>query len=168
MSTICQFVGMAGTVGMTKRKFLVSPACITKMPSKGLPGTDADRIVFPDEIRYQRFEVDHDYVLRPEQDSSHQLRLRRRGLNGQFTYSYTLRYPDLHGQRVELKRLINRREYFDLLLQKDPAALTVTKKRYSFLSEWTPTCNGKSSLRLVGVDALIQSLAAVIFFSRVL
>jgi CYTH domain-containing protein len=77
--------------------------------------------------------VDHDYILRPDQDKSHQLRLRRRGLNGQYTYSYTLRYPDLLGQRVELKRLVTRREYFDLLLQRDPATQTVTKKRYSFL-----------------------------------
>jgi len=133
MSTICQFVGLQGNVGMSKRKFLVSPASIEKV-AKGV-GFDADRIAFPDEIRYQKFEVDHDYILRPNQDQGHQLRLRRRGLNGQFTYSYTLRYPDLHGQRVELKRLINRREYFDLLLQRDPATQTICKKRYSFLYE---------------------------------
>jgi hypothetical protein len=82
--------------------------------------------------RFQ-FDVEHTYIIRPDQDRSHQLRLRRRGLNGQYTYSYTLRYPDLHGQRVELKRLVTRREYFDLLLQRDPAAQTVSKKRYSFL-----------------------------------
>ena len=34
---------------------------------------------------------------------------------------------------MELKRLVTRREYFDLLLQRDPSAVTVTKKRYSFL-----------------------------------
>lgn len=68
-----------------------------------------------------------------EDKKGHQLRLRRRGLNGTYTYSYTLRYPDLHGQRVELKRLINRREYFDLLLQRDVTTQTVIKKRYSFL-----------------------------------
>jgi CYTH domain-containing protein len=132
MSTICKFVGLQGEVGMSKRKFLVSPASIVKVEPKDA-GSDADRVEFPKEITYKRFVVDHDYILRPEQDASHQLRLRRRGLNGQFTYSYTLRYPDLHGQRVELKRLVNRREYFDLLLQKDPAAQTVSKKRYSFL-----------------------------------
>lgn len=133
MSTICQFVGLQGDVGLSKRKFLVSPNSVEKV-AKGV-GFDADRIAFPDEIRYSKFEVDHDYITRPDQDVSHQLRLRRRGLNGQFTYSYTLRYPDLHGQRVELKRLVNRREYFDLLLQRDPSTQTVTKKRYSFLYE---------------------------------
>ena len=133
MSTICQFVGLQGDIGLSKRKFLVSPSSVEKV-AKGV-GFDADRIAFPDEIRYSKFEVDHDYILRPDQDVSHQLRLRRRGLNGQFTYSYTLRYPDLHGQRVELKRLVNRREYFDLLLQRDPSTQTVTKKRYSFLYE---------------------------------
>jgi CYTH domain-containing protein len=131
MSTICQFVGLTGTVGMSKRKFLVKASCIKKMGDAD--SQKGDRIVFPDAIRYQKFEVDHDYILRPDQDQSHQLRLRRRGLNGQYTYSYTLRYPDLLGQRVELKRLVTRREYFDLLLQRDPATQTVTKKRYSFL-----------------------------------
>lgn len=131
MTTICQFVGVSSNIGMSKRKFLVSPSSIEKV-AKGI-GFDADRIAFPQEIRYSKFEVDHDYITRPEQDASHQLRLRRRGLDGQFTYSYTLRYPDLHGQRVELKRLIKRREYFDLLLQRDPATQTITKKRYSFL-----------------------------------
>ena len=133
MLTICQFVGVSSNIGMSKRKFLVSPSSIEKV-AKGV-GFDSDRIAFPQEVRYSKFEVDHDYITRPEQDASHQLRLRRRGLNGQFTYSYTLRYPDLHGQRVELKRLIKRREYFDLLLQRDPATQTITKKRYSFLMD---------------------------------
>ena len=132
MSTICQFVGLPGSIGMSKRKLLVKASCIKKV---GAPedSKKGDRIDFPESIRYQRFEVDHDYILRPDQDQGHQLRLRRRGLNGQYTYSYTLRYPDLHGQRVELKRLVTRREYFDLILQKDPSTQTVSKKRYSFL-----------------------------------
>src|SRR5690349_12537235 len=104
MSTICRFVGVQSDVGMSKRKFLIDPHSIAKVPA-GI-GFDADRVAFPDAIRYQKFQVEHDYILRPGQDASHQLRLRRRGLNGQFTYSYTLRYPDLHGQRVELKRLV--------------------------------------------------------------
>lgn len=131
MSTICQFVGLRGNIGMSKRKFLIKSDCIKMM---GDPDSKkGDRIVFPDEIRYQRFDVEHDYILRPDQESGHQLRLRRRGFTGQYTYSYTLRYPDLLGQRVELKRLVNRREYYDLLLQRDPATQTIHKKRYSFL-----------------------------------
>lgn len=141
MSTICQFVGLQGDVGMSKRKLLVATSCIKKIGDEDTQ--KGDRIVFPESIRYQKFEVDHDYILRPDPEqvdgaqpaAAAQLRLRRRGLNGQYTYSYTLRYPDLHGQRVELKRLVNRREYFDLLLQKDPTTETVTKKRYSFLHQ---------------------------------
>jgi len=129
MSTICKFVGLQGNVGMSKRKFLVKGEKLERQVDK----SGKMRIKFPDVIRYQKFEVQHDYILRPDQDQSHQLRLRRRGLNGVYTYSYTLRYPDLHGQRVELKRLINRREYSDLLLQRDPKTQAVSKVRYSFL-----------------------------------
>ncbi len=43
---------------------------------------------------------------------------------GQYSFSYTLR-TIVHGQRLELKRGLNRREYTDLLLQKVRNAVTL-------------------------------------------
>jgi CYTH domain-containing protein len=99
----------------------------------------------PPNFRYQIFDVQHDYITRNSastmNDSSPpmaegatpELRLRSRGHNGEYTYSYTLRYPDLHGQRIELKRLVTWREYGDLLMQRDSNTVSIIKKRFSFI-----------------------------------
>lgn len=100
---------------MTKRKLLVK---------------SATPITFPSDLKKLVFEVDHDYIIR---NDGTQARLRKRGQNGQWSYSLTVRYPAIHGQRLELKRNLNRRQYTDLFLLKDPSRHTIRKFRTSFL-----------------------------------
>lgn len=131
MSTVTQFIGLQGwePVPLNKRKFLLKPTPKIEWPQELEVTSGATLVKQP--FKKMEFEVHHDYIIR--NDSTHQGRLRRRGTNGIFTYTYTIRYPDLHGQRLELKRLLNKREYFDLLLQKDPDRVTISKTRHSFL-----------------------------------
>lgn len=75
----------------------------------------------------------HDYLISP--DPHHvQGRLRKRGQNGIWSYTYTQRKrenPD--SQVIELKRTIAHRDYINMLAQRDPNHLTVFKRRRCFI-----------------------------------
>jgi CYTH domain-containing protein len=113
MSMICKFVGVQ-SVTSTKRKFLVKS------------------INFPSNLSVQQFDVDHDYLIHIDNNNT-ESRVRRRGQQGQYNYTYTIRYSSIHGQKLELKRTLTRREYSELLLQRDPNRLKIHKHRYCFL-----------------------------------
>lgn len=98
--------------GLIKRKFLVS--CF---PSS-----------FP--VKHEDYDVDHDYLLSSD---GTQHRLRKRGQYGVYSYTHTIRYPDILGQRIELRHMLSSREYLSIKRQRDPSRLTVKKKRRSFL-----------------------------------
>ncbi|KAH9525729.1 TRPL translocation defect protein 14 [Bulinus truncatus] len=97
-----------------KRKFLVS-----KIP----PEKD-----FP---HYQEFHVIHDYLVTPSRKM--QARLRKRGQNGNWTYTHTIRRPEINDQSVELRMPISDKDYDILLAQRDDQHYTVYKIRRCFL-----------------------------------
>lgn len=101
--------------GRQKRKFLVSRFIAE---DKNIP------------VKHETYDVEHVYLI---SDDATQMRLRRRGQNGVNTYSLTTRYQDMHGQRLELKRELNTREYSSLRLQADRRRVIVKKTRHSFL-----------------------------------
>lgn len=98
-----------------KRKFLVSgplPKCS----------------VFPP---YQDFEVVHNYL---QSSAPNQVRLRKRGQNGHYSYIHTVRRQIRPGgQVIEVKTQITHRDYINLLTQKDDAHFTIYKQRRCFL-----------------------------------
>lgn len=87
-----------------------------------------DDEVFPD---YEEFNVIHDYLVTPSR--THQARIRRRGQKGCWTYTHTIRRPEINGQRVELKRNISAREYQMLRNQKDESHATIYMVRRCFI-----------------------------------
>lgn len=108
-----------------KRKFLI----------KSLPPISS----FPE---FQDFTVVHDYLVTPNQKM--QARIRRRGINANWTYTHTIRCPLMTrdssrdtptSQEVpELKMQVTAREYELLLVQKDTNHHTVYKTRRCFLA----------------------------------
>ncbi|KAK9731567.1 AAA domain [Popillia japonica] len=89
-----------------------------------LPSDD----VFP---RFQDFEVVHTYL---HSNSPNQVRLRKRGQKGYFSYIHTVRRQrQPGGQVVEVKTQINHRDYINMLAQKDKSHFTIYKKRRCFL-----------------------------------
>ena len=50
-----------------------------------------------------------------------------------WSYTITVRRPEVRGQVVEVKTQINSRDYFNMLEQRDPHHLTIYKKRRCFL-----------------------------------
>lgn len=98
-----------------KRKFLVS-----KMPD------DADS--YP---KFQDFVVVHDYLVTPNQKQ--QARVRRRGQNGTWTYTHTIRRPTINDESPEVRTQIGVREYEMLLAQRDTSRQSILKKRRCFL-----------------------------------
>ncbi|KAL3856761.1 hypothetical protein ACJMK2_011481, partial [Sinanodonta woodiana] len=97
-----------------KRKFLVS--CIP------------DLLDFP---KCEDFTVCHDYLVTPSRKM--QARLRKRGKDGVWTYTHTIRRPEINNQSVELRMAVNSKDYQILLAQKDDRHLTINKQRRCFL-----------------------------------
>ncbi|XP_065174145.1 TRPL translocation defect protein 14 isoform X2 [Atheta coriaria] len=84
--------------------------------------------VFP---RFQDFEVVHTYL---QSNSPNQVRLRKRGQKGYFSYIHTVRRQrEPGGQIVEVKTQITHRDYINHLAQKDKSHFTIYKKRRCFL-----------------------------------
>jgi CYTH domain-containing protein/predicted ATPase len=113
VQAVCQVVGAPVPVEI-ERKFLV-----TRVPDK-----------FP--VRSEEVEIEQTYLLAPD---NHEARVRRRGQDGSYTYTHTIKTPALDGGRVESERQISPREYVVLLLQADPTRRTIRKRRRCFLWE---------------------------------
>ncbi|KAJ8312898.1 hypothetical protein KUTeg_010271 [Tegillarca granosa] len=118
ISAVCNRLGIdAGdrlSINSKKRKFLV----------KNL----ADLKNFP---AYQQFIVVHDYLVTPSRKM--QARIRRRGQNGFWTFTHTIRRPEINKQSVELRMAITQRDYKILMAQKDDRHHSIFKKRFCFL-----------------------------------
>lgn len=80
---------------------------------------------------YQDFKVTHDYLVTPSRKM--QARLRKRGQNGVWTYTHTIRRPEINKQSVELRMNINFKDYSILLMQRDDNHVTIHKRRRCFL-----------------------------------
>ncbi|XP_065557973.1 TRPL translocation defect protein 14-like isoform X2 [Artemia franciscana] len=118
ISSVCQKMGIDTgdrlAIGAKKVKFLV----------RSLP----DDSKFP---KFQDFEVVHEYLKASVRNT--QPRLRRRGQNGHWSYTYTVRRPKINGQQVEVKTQVTQRDYNLLLGQKDDKHFTIHKTRRCFL-----------------------------------
>jgi len=80
---------------------------------------------------FQDFEVVHNYL---QSNSPNQVRLRKRGQKGYYSYIHTVRRQNQPGgQVIEVKTQINHRDYINLLTQKDNSHFTIYKKRRCFI-----------------------------------
>ncbi|XP_076472977.1 TRPL translocation defect protein 14-like [Babylonia areolata] len=118
ISIVCTRIGMELgdrlSPNSVKRKYLV-----TYIPS------DSE---FP---HFQEFTVVHDYLVTPSRKM--QARLRRRGQQGNWTYTHTIRRPEIEHESVELRMPVTEKDYEILLAQKDEKHHTVYKVRRCFL-----------------------------------
>ncbi|CAG7698780.1 unnamed protein product [Allacma fusca] len=80
---------------------------------------------------FQDFTVVHDYLQ--THTPKMQARLRKRGQKGNWSYTYTVRRPELQGQVVEVKTALTQRDYNNMLAQRDHDHVTVYKTRRCFL-----------------------------------
>ncbi|XP_066253005.1 TRPL translocation defect protein 14 isoform X2 [Euwallacea similis] len=119
IGSVCHKIGLdTGDRLLTnskKHKFLVS-------------GPLPEDSVFPP---FQDFEVVHNYL---QSNSPNQVRLRKRGQKGYYSYIHTVRRQNQPGgQVIEVKTQINHRDYINLLTQKDNSHFTIYKKRRCFI-----------------------------------
>ena len=80
---------------------------------------------------FRDFDVCHHY-LPTISGRKVQIRLRKRGCNGKWTYNHTTR-RQVSGKVVEIKKLISHRDYLTLVTQKDPKHVPIYKTRRCFL-----------------------------------
>ncbi|EDW62174.1 TRPL translocation defect protein 14 isoform X2 [Drosophila virilis] len=81
---------------------------------------------------FQDFDVEHHYLQ--STFPKVQARLRKRGQKNHWSYIYTQRRPNIHGQnRIEVKTQLTHRDYINLLAQCDDAHYTIYKTRRCFL-----------------------------------
>lgn len=141
IAAVCNRLGIeAGdrlSVDSKKRKFLVNKMIDDsdhfQLKINGAHGlTDEKGIsVVNSYPQFQDFIVVHDYLVTPNHHM--QARIRRRGQNGNWTYTHTTRRPEINKESPELRMQISAREYQLLLVQKDVNHYTIYKKRRCFL-----------------------------------
>ncbi|XP_049867288.1 TRPL translocation defect protein 14 isoform X2 [Pectinophora gossypiella] len=119
IACVCQRIGIETgdrlNLNSKKRKFLV------KTPLA--PDTE-----FPP---FQDFDVVHNYLHSDVRKA--QVRLRKRGQKGHWSYIHTLRKFHPTGQSVEVRTQLTHRDYLNLLPQRDDAHFTIFKKRRCFI-----------------------------------
>lgn len=90
--------------------------------------------ILPDDSEFppfQDFEVVHDYLASQPMT---QARLRKRGQNGHYTYTHTVRRTEpVSGQTVEVRNTLTSRDYHNMLVQRDKTHDTIYKTRRCFL-----------------------------------
>ena len=77
------------------------------------------------------FEVEHHYLQHSENGG--QSRLRKRGRDGRFAYTCTVRRPELQGQTIEVKTPLSKKDYEYLLNHVDQKRLPIYKTRRCFM-----------------------------------
>lgn len=80
---------------------------------------------------FRDFDVCHHY-LQTVSGRKVQIRLRKRGCNGKYTYNHTTR-QQVSGQVIEIKKILSHRDYLTLVTQMDPNHFPVYKTRRCFL-----------------------------------
>jgi len=123
-------------LGIDARDRLQTNSRKVKFLVKGpLPADD----VFPE--GFQDFTVVHEYLRTSAPRMQYhigdivtfQARLRKRGQRGHWSYTYTVRRPEMQGQVVEVKTTLTQRDYTNMLAQRDHNHVTVYKTRRCFL-----------------------------------
>merc|ERR550532_647237 len=81
--------------------------------------------------KFTDFEVEHHYLQ--QSNSGAQSRLRKRGRNGRWSYTCTVRRPECKGQAIEVKTPLSKKDYEYLLNHVDEKRLPVYKTRRCFV-----------------------------------
>ncbi|XP_038215865.1 TRPL translocation defect protein 14 isoform X3 [Zerene cesonia] len=168
IACVCQRIGIETgdrlNVNAKKRKFLVK----TPLPS------DAE---FPP---FQDFDVEHNYLQSDVRKA--QVRLRKRGQKGHWSYIHTVRKFHPNGQSVEVRTQLTHRDYLNMLPQRDDAHFTIFKKRRCFIynnqyyqldiyrQPTHPRCRGMVLLETYSAaydqDALLASLPKFLLIEK--
>ncbi|KAK7788766.1 hypothetical protein R5R35_000017 [Gryllus longicercus] len=80
---------------------------------------------------FQDFDVVHNYLQSSGPQT--QVRLRKRGQNGHWSYIHTIRKPKIRDQVIEVKTQLTHRDYLNMVAQRDDSHFTIYKKRRCFL-----------------------------------
>ncbi|XP_075969274.1 TRPL translocation defect 14 isoform X2 [Anticarsia gemmatalis] len=120
IACVCQKIGLDTgdrlNVNSKKRKFLVKTPLA---PDSEFPA-------------FQDFDVVHNYLQSDLRKA--QVRLRKRGQKGHWSYIHTLRkFHPTNLQSVEVRTQLTHRDYLNLLPQRDDAHFTIFKKRRCFI-----------------------------------
>ncbi|XP_026329550.1 TRPL translocation defect protein 14 isoform X3 [Hyposmocoma kahamanoa] len=120
IACVCQRIGIDTgdrlNINAKKRKFLVKSPLV---PDSEFPP-------------FQDFDVVHNYLHSDIRKA--QVRLRKRGQKGHWSYIHTLRkFHPSNGQSVEVRTQLTHRDYLNLLPQRDDAHFTIYKKRRCFI-----------------------------------
>ena len=116
---------VAWSIGIDVGDRLMEGAKKVKFVVNGpLPDIEA----FPE---FRDFDVCHHY-LPTSSGRRVQIRLRKRGCNGKWTYNHTTR-QQISGQTVEAKKILSHRDYLTLVSQTDPNHVPIYKTRRCFL-----------------------------------
>jgi CYTH domain-containing protein/predicted ATPase len=117
----------------TKLKRLLQEVCVVlgepvpiENERKFLARVDLNRL----EFSARPTEIEQVYLLTP--DDSHELRVRKRGQDGEYFYTLTEKRDSGPGKRLEIERIISERDYECFLRMRDPRKATVKKTRYCF------------------------------------
>ncbi len=84
-------------------------------------------------VHSRAFEIEQTYLVALHEGE--EVRVRRRTSQGNSVYTHTTKRPLEAGQRVEIERQVNGREYLTLLEQRDPSRRPLHKQRRCFLWE---------------------------------
>ncbi len=114
IETVCHVIGIP-TPTEIERKFLVSE----------IPADDDWNIPFHD------IEIEQTYL--ESTDPKQAIRVRKRGTNGDYVYTHTIKHPMKDGVRVEIERTITAWQYLNQMKKKDPMRQTIQKIRRTFL-----------------------------------
>eukprot|EP01017_Pseudomicrothorax_dubius_P004048 TRINITY_DN1072_c0_g1_i1.p2 TRINITY_DN1072_c0_g1~~TRINITY_DN1072_c0_g1_i1.p2 ORF type:complete len:494 (+),score=140.30 TRINITY_DN1072_c0_g1_i1:36-1484(+) len=128
----------------------------SKFFRKFLIQIDAGEFKLPSDIRFERFQVEEMFLKKERTGATSSIR--KRGQNGNYTYSQTTRLPpNEKGERVEIKRQLSAREYLTLYNQRDESLMILHKERITFLVASQPYIldiflNGSDRLAILRVE----------------
>ena len=107
-----------GGRGFRKRKFLL----------REMPPAEAFPVAFRD------FHVEHAYLISSDAaGTAGQVRIRKRGRDGHYAFTLTMRKPKLDGQSIEVRRTLAPWEYDAFCAQIDPSREQIVKNRRCFI-----------------------------------
>ncbi len=114
LQEICHHIGHPVPIEI-ENKYWLKPLAISKLP-------DHDMV-----------EIEQIYLITP--DPKMELRIRRRGIKGAYTYYMTEKRDHPRVGRIEKESFISKREYELLQKQQDKTRRVIKKKRHCFISE---------------------------------
>ncbi len=112
---VCSVLGDPEPIEI-EQKFLIEPLDLAKIP-----------------VHFTVSEITQDYLF---SDNSEERRVRARSDEDGTSYFYTIKRKIRLGVRFETERIIDRREYEELLALKNPKFQTIKKRRVCFFHEY--------------------------------